>query len=181
MASVTLYLSGSYSPAANNFTVYCNTAAPGNAIATGVSQATLANGWCTDTVCSAYVVQSNTEECSYSYYVTVAGIPTPTPTATGTINPTATPTPTTTGPTPTPTQTGPTPTPTPTPTASATPTPTPTPTGIVYELFRSVGSVNQNQCAAEVSASIYTNVPIPLWTGSSARVFTDETLSVGFN
>ena len=99
MASVTLYLSGSYSPAANNFTVYCNTAAPGNAIATGVSQATLANGWCTDTVCSAYVVQSNTEECSYSYYVTVAGIPTPTPTATGTINPTATPTPTTTGPT----------------------------------------------------------------------------------
>ena len=121
MPSVTLTLT-SVDPGAGNFTIYHTSIDPGNAIATGVSVATLQAGYCTDLVYSTYFVKSNTADCQNSVQVVIG--PTPTPTA----SPTATPTPTTS---PTPTA-SPTPTPTGTPVPTATPVqPTATPTPVV--------------------------------------------------
>lgn len=126
MPSVTLTLT-SVDPGAGNFTIYHTSIDPGNAIATGVSVATLQAGYCTDLVYTTYFVKSDTAECQNSVQVVIG--PTPTPT----ISPTASPTPTT-SPTPTPSGTpGPTSTPVPTATPvqpTGTPTPSPTATSI---------------------------------------------------
>jgi len=163
MASVTLYLSGSFDVGANNFTLYHSTLDPSNAIATGISAATLANGYCTEEIYPFYVVQSNTDTCTTSYYVTVSGVPTPTPTATGLpVTPTATPTPTAI-----------------VPTATATPTPTPTPTQAVWTINRSNGSTDPDQCAATLTDVVYTDTIIPLWQATNTRVYTDAALTTG--
>lgn len=163
MASVTLYLSGSFDVGANNFTLYHSTLDPSNAIATGISAATLANGYCTEEVYPFYVVQSNTNDCTTSYYVTISGVPTPTPTATGLpVTPTATPTPTGI-----------------VPTATATPTPTPTPTQAVWTINRSNGSTDPDQCAATLTDVVYTDTIIPLWNANNTRVYTDASLTTG--
>lgn len=114
-------------------------------------------------------------------------LPTSTPTPTATLVPTATPTPT--GPTPTPT-TSPTPTPTgtatPTPTATSVgPTPTPTattPAGVTL-LEISAGSVNQNQCGASFTGSVYVTGSDPMsgWTEYGQRIYTDTGLSTTFD
>jgi len=124
----------------------------------------------------------------------VGNTPTPTPT----FIPTATPTPSPTLPIPTPTPTGPTPTPTlvptstPTPTATSTPTatpvgptPTPTPTtpGDLTLLSISAGNVNQNQCGASFTGSVYVTASQQMntWTEYGQRIYTDINLSDQFD
>ena len=199
MASVTITLTSS-DPSAGNFTIYHTSQDPGNIIATGVSKATLTAGFCTEQVYDSYIVQSNTEECKNSEYISLGGLPTPTPTSTGpTATPTASPspTPTSTGPTPTPSAT-PTQTPTATPlvpTATPTPTatgptptptatsafPTPTPTGVVFTLSISLGSVSEFQCGAELVDAVYTQNPMSEWVGLSERIYTDANLTSTFD
>jgi len=86
--SVTLTLT-SASPSAGNFTIYCESADPGNEIALNVSSASLAAGYCVNEVCDAYVVKSNTNDC-VNQVVVYPGGPPPTPTP-GPVTPTPTP------------------------------------------------------------------------------------------
>jgi len=95
--SITLTMT-SYNDGVDNFTIYHTSIDPNNVIATGVSAATMAAGFCTEQIYSTYVVKSNTASCQNSYYISVG--PTPTPGAAPTSTPGATETPT---PTPTPT------------------------------------------------------------------------------
>lgn len=63
-----------------NFTIYCESADPGNEIALNVSSASLAAGYCVNQVCDAYVVKSNTNDCQNQVVVYPGGAsPTPTP------------------------------------------------------------------------------------------------------
>jgi len=122
--------------------------------------------------------------------------PTVTPTPTATPVPTATPTQTPIGPTPTPTVSPTatptatptsTPTATPTPTVTGTPTPTPTPSPTappnVITLDISPGNVNQNQCGASFTGSVYVtgSQPMNTWTEYGQRIYTDTGLSTQFN
>lgn len=86
--SVTIYLT-SASSAAGNFTIYCQSADPGNEVALNVSSASLAAGYCVDTVCDFYTVKSNTNDCQNQVVVYPGGAP-PTPTP-GPVTPTPTP------------------------------------------------------------------------------------------
>ena len=194
MASVTLTLT-SYSNGVGNFTIYCGSIDPGNIIAQNVSTATLAAGFCTEELCSVYVIQSNTPDCNNAYYVNVGPTPTAAPTSTPGVTgtPTPTPTPTATSPFPTATATpgGPTPTPFPTstPTGTATPTPTPfagptptpttspTPTATlpagVYGLGISDGTTSEFMCTRELTGSVYSSADPTTWTEYNQRVYTD--------
>lgn len=194
MASVTLTLT-SYSNGVGNFTIYCGSIDPGNIIAQNVSTATLAAGFCTEELCSVYVIQSNTPDCNNAYYVNVGPTPTAAPTSTPGVTgtPTPTPTPTATSPFPTATATpgGPTPTPFPTstPTGTATPTPTPfagptptpttspTPTATlpagVYGLGISDGTQSEFMCTRELTGSVYSSADPTTWTEYNQRVYTD--------
>jgi len=93
--SVTLTLT-SGSGLEGNFTIFCESADPGNEIATNVSSASLAAGYCTNTICDQYVIKSNTNDCVNQIVVYPFGppptqtpgpvTPTPTPAALPTLN-----------------------------------------------------------------------------------------------
>ena len=87
--SVTLQLTTGSSEV-GNFTIYCESADPGNEIAQNVSSASLAAGYCTDQICTQYVIKSNTNECQTQIVVYKDGPP-PTPTPVPGVTPTATP------------------------------------------------------------------------------------------
>ncbi len=87
--SVTLQLTTGSSEV-GNFTIYCESADPGNEIAQNVSSASLAAGYCTDEICTQYVIKSNTNECQTQLVVYKDGPP-PTPTPVPGVTPTPTP------------------------------------------------------------------------------------------
>ena len=193
MASVTLTLT-SYAAGVGNFTIYHTAIDANNIVDQNVGLQTLIDGYCTDQVFGTYIVQSNTEECTNSYYINLGPTPTPAPTSTPGATAVATPTPTPTAtsifPTPTVTPGGPTPTPfptqSPTPTPTATnipgqPTPTPTSTSTPvptaepgnYQLLLSSGSVNEYRCGQVVHTPVYSADDPTTWTEYSTRIYTD--------
>lgn len=183
MASVTLTLT-SYAAGVGNFTIYHSAIDPNNIIETNVSLETLIDGYCTEQIYSTYIVQSNTEDCTNSYYINLGPTPTPGPTSTPGVTgtPTPEPTPTATSAFPTPTPSGGTPTNTPLPTATG-PVPTPTPTlpPSVYGLNISSGSIDSDSCGNEVITPIYASVDPALWTPNNQAIFTDSALTTRFS